>query len=137
MSVWPNFAPLSASLLGSEGELVSVSISVEPRLLEDLLEALAHVPFPINPQIYHQAATVRIYPDGRREMVPSTVVEFPAYAGRLREARAVLQKFGFDAAALHVRSMIEDLCADAVEEPAPAGAPYRTVLRYKQAGPIC
>jgi len=52
MSVWQCSPPASA-LRGSEGELVSVSISVDPRDLEALLDELAHIGFPINPQIYH------------------------------------------------------------------------------------
>ena len=52
MSVW-QCTPSAAPLCGSEGELVAVSISVSPRDLEALLEGLAHVDFPINPQIYH------------------------------------------------------------------------------------
>ena len=46
----------TATLCGREGVLVSVSIHVDPRHLESLLEALAHLQFPINPQIYHDAA---------------------------------------------------------------------------------
>ena len=52
MSVW-QCTPSASPLSGSEGELVSVSISVDPRDLEGLLEALAHISFPINPQIFH------------------------------------------------------------------------------------
>ena len=114
MSVWPNSAPPVPGLLGTEGELVSVSVFVEPRRLEELLEALTQVDFPINPQIYHQAATV---------------VEFPAYAGRIREVRAALARSGFDHGTVQVRSMLDELRASSVEEPAPAGAPYRTVIR--------
>ena len=93
MSVWQ--CPPSASLLsGSEGELVSVSITVDPRDLEGLLEALAHVDFPINPQIYHGAATI---------------VEFPAYAGQLPQVRAALAACGIDAAAIRVARMLEQI----------------------------
>ena len=93
MSVWQ--CPPSASLLsGSEGELVSVSITVDPRDLEGLLEALAHVDFPINPQIYHGAATI---------------VEFPAYAGRLPQVRAALAGCGIGAAAIRVAGMLEQI----------------------------
>jgi len=52
MSVWQD-TPSASALGGSEGELISVSISVDPRDLEALLESLAQVDFPINPQIYH------------------------------------------------------------------------------------
>ena len=55
MSVWPKILPSTPSLSGREGDLISVSINVDPRYLESLLEALAQVSFPINPQIYHDA----------------------------------------------------------------------------------
>ena len=83
----------SPVLTGAEGELVSVRITVEPRLLEDLLEALAVVSFPINPQIYHL----------------DTAVEFPAYSGQLEEVRAVLARFGFNPAIVQSRSMLASL----------------------------
>jgi len=82
----------SFSLSGVEGALVSIRISVEPRLLEDLLESLAAVNFPINPQIYH----------GR-----PTVVEFPAYESRLNELRQLLHQSGFDSAALEIHPMLD------------------------------
>jgi hypothetical protein len=94
MSVWPKAVPASLSLSDSEGVLVSVSIQVAPRSLESLLEALARIEFPINPQIYHDAA-------------PGTVVEFPAYENHLGEVRRALQAFGFDPAGLRVTSMLE------------------------------
>lgn len=93
MSVWQNTPP---TLSGREGELVSVSISVEPRELESLLEALAMVHFPINPQIIHH---------------PETVVEFPAYEGGLAEVRQALRACGFDPHEMRVKSMIEELHA--------------------------
>ena len=69
MSVWPKPLPRgwgdTPSLSSSEGALVSVSISVDPHCLESLLEALAQVSFPINPQIYHDAAIVYRYADER------------------------------------------------------------------------
>ena len=76
----------SPALFGREGELVSVCISVEPRLLEDLLEALSALEFPINPQLYHHSAEVS--------------VEFPAYSTQLEKIRGVLIRRGFDAASL-------------------------------------
>ena len=58
---------MSESLLlaGEQGELLFVRYSVEARLLEDALEALATAPFPINPELRHSE---------RR-----TTVEFPVY----------------------------------------------------------
>jgi hypothetical protein len=86
------FHPENRSLSGTEGELVSVRVNVEPRFLEDLLETLAQVSFPINPQIYHNRPTV---------------VEFPAYQSRLDELRRVLQHSGFDASAIQVCPMLD------------------------------
>ena len=94
MSVRPGSGPASPCLSGTEGELVSVRISIEPRLLEQLLDVLARLEFPINPQLYHNS---------------TTVVEFPAWAGRLGEVRDALRRQGFDPAALSVRNMLEHI----------------------------
>src|SRR5580700_360740 len=95
MSVWSGTDPASPSLSTGEGALVSVSINVEPRSLESLLEALAQLDFPINPQIFHKAAMVYLYPNGSEEIQAATLVEFPAYQGRLPQVRAALAAFGF------------------------------------------
>ena len=84
-------------LSGREGELVSVSIDIDSRRLEALLEALAQVAFPINPQIYHGAVTT---------------VEFPAYATRLGDVRSTLEAFGFDVD-VRVVGMLEKVAAAA------------------------
>ena len=99
MSVW-QCTPSAAPLGGSEGELVAVSITVNPRDLEALLEALTRVDFPINPQIHH--------PDGP---VPeaNTIVEFPAYAGSLGQVRDALAGSGFDPEAIRIRGMLEQI----------------------------
>ena len=81
-----------ASLTGLEGELVLIRIRVEARLLEDLLEALAEVPFPLNPQIYHH---------------PETVVEFPAYSSRVSEIVTVITRQGFDAGQMQVANLLQ------------------------------
>jgi hypothetical protein len=104
MSVWQCTA--ASPLSGSEGELVSVSISVDPRDLEGLLEALAHISFPINPQIYHADS---------HSTQARTVVEFPAYSGGLPQVRAALDSAGFDAD-IRVRGMLEELQALLGEE---------------------
>jgi hypothetical protein len=93
MSVW-QCAPSASVLCGSEGELVSVSISVEPRDLEALLESLATLDFPINPQIYH----------GSR-----TAVEFPAYRGRLEQVQTAVA--GVNSADICVKGMLEEIHA--------------------------
>src|SRR5258708_30209692 len=83
-----DYSGVAPALFGLEGELVSLRISVEPRLLEDLLEALARLAFPVNPQLYHKPAHV--------------TVEFPAYSARVDEVRATLQRCGFSAASLEI-----------------------------------
>jgi hypothetical protein len=104
MSVWPGRLPAVASLLGSEGELVSVSIKVDPRCLESLLDALAHLSFPINPQLNHDGAAAPGAEGGR-----ATVVEFPAYASRLAEVRDALKTSGFGVAGLAVTGMLDEI----------------------------
>src|SRR5437660_7647775 len=99
MSVW-QCTPSATPLGGSEGELVAVSISVSPRDLEALLEALARVDFPINPQIYHAAGQAT---DAR------SIVEFPAYSGGLAHVRDALASAGFDPEAIRVRGMLEQI----------------------------
>jgi len=76
------------TLFGQEGELVLLSVSVEPKLLEDLLETLAQLDFPINPQLYHRPASI--------------TVQFPAYSSRVDEVRRALQAQGFNAADLEI-----------------------------------
>ena len=98
MSVWPNPASPGFNLATNEGELLAVSIRVDPRRLEALLEALAQVSFPINPQIHHGA---------------ETVVEFPAYRDRVAEVERVLESCGFSAHSLHTKAMIEEIRAAA------------------------
>jgi hypothetical protein len=77
-----------AALFGREGELISLSIATEPKLLEDLLEALASLDFPVNPQLYHRPAQV--------------LVEFPAYSSQVEQVRDALLRQGFDAGGIHV-----------------------------------
>jgi hypothetical protein len=88
MTAYPSGSSASAALFGQEGELVSLSVSAEPRLLEDLLEALAGLDFPVNPQLYHRPAQVR--------------VEFPAYSAQVEQVRNALRRRGFDASVLVV-----------------------------------
>jgi hypothetical protein len=116
-------------LSGSNGTLVSVSIHVDPRHLESLLEALAQASFPINPQIYHDALLVYRFADGREENEATTLVEFPAYAGQLSEVEQSLKAYGFDPSSIHVTTMLDEIHAAWVAEPAPNGARY--VSRYR------
>jgi hypothetical protein len=121
MSVWP--------LSTTEGQLLSVSICVEPNALESLLEALARVSFPINPQIYHDAAVVYRYPDDREETEAITLVEFPAYEARLPEVRDALSAYGFDSSSIIAIDMLTEIQSPIHLEPTPPGAEY--VSRYR------
>lgn len=128
MSVWPH---TPAALSGSSGALISISIDVQARDLESLLETLARLSFPVNPQIYHDAAMVYVFPDGRRETESATLVEFPAYANLLPEVRQALTAFGFDPGCLQVTDMLSEIHAEPLLEPAPPGSPYAGRFRRK------
>jgi hypothetical protein len=80
--------PPESALFGREGELISLAIATEPKLLENLLEALASLDFPVNPQLYHRPAEV--------------LVEFPAYSNQVEQVRDALLKQGFDASGIQV-----------------------------------
>jgi hypothetical protein len=98
MSVWQS-TPSATALCGSEGELVAVSIFVDPRELESLLDALAHLDFPLNPQIYHADA---------HAAESRTRVEFPAYTGRVPDVRTVAMALSGD---VRVMSMLDEIHA--------------------------
>src|ERR1700690_2218974 len=119
MSVWPKTLPLVPSPSTAERALVSVSIHVEPHCLESLLEALALVSFPINPQIYHEAALVYRFADGRQESEWVPMVEFPDYEAHEDEGRHAVQAYGFEADCIHVIGMWQEIQSDLQEEPAP------------------
>jgi hypothetical protein len=91
MSVW-------SKLGGQDGELISLRIAVEPRLLEDLLETLAGLPFPVNPQLKQRLGDAA-----------ASVVEFPAYESQLEAVRQALSGDNFPDAELDVRSMMEEI----------------------------
>ncbi len=120
MSVWPVSDPAGPALATSDGPLVSVSIDVDARRLEPLLEALAQLPFPINPEIYHDAAVVYRRSGGDEEIRETTLVEFPAYAGRMADVRRALEANGFDPSCVQVTSMLEEIREEAGGEPAQA-----------------
>jgi hypothetical protein len=85
------------ALFGSDGELVLARVLVEPRHLEDLLEGLAGLDFPVNPELHHRTGSV--------------VVEFPAYAGHVEKIRNTLQGLGFDQESLDVFGMLHSAAA--------------------------
>jgi hypothetical protein len=134
MSVWPYVpSPDSPALLGSEGELVSISVAVEPRELENLLEALAALDFPINPEIYHDALIVYVKGDGEQRTEPCTLVEFPAYEDRLLKIRAALECCGLAGDAISVSAMLDEIHTGDLAAPAPAGADYESRVVRKRA----
>ena len=116
----------------SEGALISVSIAVEPRNLETLLEALAEVGFPINPQIYHDAAVVTRFADGREEREATTLVEFPAYEACLEQVHQAITVHGLDATTIQATSMLEEIQNGTHTEPVPAGAAYVSRRRLRR-----
>ena len=132
MSVRPEQYPSNPSLSTPEGELVNVSVAIEPRLLEKVLDALAQLPFPVNPQIYHHAGIGYVYADGREEVRPATLVDFPAFSRHLDEVRRCLAGAGVPAGAIHVRSILEDIHSELMVEKAPERAPYTQVRYYKR-----
>jgi hypothetical protein len=135
MSVWPDVTAKDfPALHGSEGELVSISVTVGPRDLEDLLETLATLDFPINPLIYHGAAVVYVGRDGAEREEPSTMVEFPAYAGWLPKIRAALATCGFSMDAISVSSMLDEIHGGERTEAAPAGADFVYRILRKHPG---
>jgi hypothetical protein len=132
VSVWPNTLPVDTPLSTSEGRLVLVSIDVEAHALETLLDALAALDFPINPQIYHDAALVYRFADGREDRKPITLVEFPAYEDRLGEVRRSLESRGFDPARVHAVGILEAMRETSQREAAPEGAAYVSRQRVKR-----
>ena len=109
-----------APLAGSEGSpLMLVSIEVEPRGLEALLETLARLDFPVNPEIYHDAAVVSVRDDGARTTRPATLVEFPAYQPQLENVRCALRVNGFDPESALALPMLSALRGGEVSEIAP------------------
>jgi len=73
-----------------EGELLLVRVRVDSRHLEDVLETLAALPFPVNPDLCHSG----LY----------SIVEFPAFANRLETVKRALAPFEF---AVEARSMLD------------------------------
>jgi hypothetical protein len=108
MSVWSTAVAGTLPLLGTEGALVSISISVEPPRLEALLDALAHLDFPINPQIYHDPGQAT-HPATH----PAAIVEFPAYEKRLPEIRRLMENCGFPPESVAAKAMLDSIRANA------------------------
>ncbi len=131
MSVGLQSVAHGTALPGTEGDLVSISIGVEPGDLESLLEALAQLDFPVNPQIYHHAAIDYVYADGREVSEPLTVVEFPAYAPRVSVVRAAVGACGLDPDRVYATGMLDEIHSGWQPLPAPSDAPYRSRILRK------
>lgn len=104
MSVWQHSSGLPI-LHTPEGDLLSVRVTVEAFLLEDLLDTLCEAPFPINPAITHHA---ELFHNGHS--VPAVHVDFPVWHSWVPELRTLLARRGLDAG-LTVTSMIEEIRA--------------------------
>jgi len=133
MSVLASFSSTGSTLRGSEGALISVSVTVDAHYLEEVLDALAQLDFPINPQIYHDGAFQYFFEDGGTATEPVTIVEFPAYEGRLPQIRKILQVYSFGADCLHVTAMLDGIHSESRLEPAPPGARYHSRALIKHA----
>jgi hypothetical protein len=80
----------------TSGELLAAEIRVSPKYLEDILEALASAPFPINPELDHTASS-------------TTQVRFPIYDSQLDSLREILTTAGFPQSLLEIHSMAAEL----------------------------
>lgn len=94
----PNYLPPTHSLAGRDGELILIRITVEPRLLEMLLETLAEASYHINPQLYPNSAE-------------GSVVEFPAYESWRDPIADGLRKAGLSGARIETTRMITQLAS--------------------------
>lgn len=89
---------LSAPLSGRDGALILLRISVEPRLLEQLLETLAATSYHINP---------RVLPNSEA----GSTIEFPAYESWVAPIRSALRATGFDRAVVDATAMISAIAS--------------------------
>ncbi len=94
----PNYLPPADSLAGREGELILIRITVEPRLLERLLEALAETTYHINPQVFPNSAA------GAR-------VEFPAYESWARPISEAIRRNGLEPLEFEATRMVTRLAS--------------------------
>lgn len=74
-------------------DLLSVTVSVPPREIERFLDALAKLPYSINPTLRYEEW--------------QTHVEFPAWRGWLEDLHRVLASGGFEAARLRYTPVVD------------------------------
>jgi hypothetical protein len=92
MSAWAKPQSQEGRLYGRDGRLLTVRVKVEANLLEELLEALAELPYPINPQIFHERHW--------------STVEFPCYEGWLSAVRTGLTRAQLSANVVEVADFV-------------------------------
>ena len=85
----------TSPLRTSDGELLDLSVSVELRQLEILLDTLSALPFPVNPEIVHSNAPEQ-----------PVAVRFPAYHRRMPGVIRSLEEAGFTRDLLTVRAAL-------------------------------
>jgi len=86
------------ALFGADGELVMLRAAVDPRFLEELLDTLAQLDFPVNPELHHRPGQV--------------VVEFPAYERHIREVEETLRGRGLEGLILQVCGVLAGNASD-------------------------
>ncbi len=93
---------MSLALLHSAtaGELLAAEICISSRLLEEILEALASAPFPLNPELENAIAS------------GTSKIHFPLYESQLSALRDILVSAGFSASLLEVHSMAAQVSHD-------------------------
>ncbi len=80
----------------TSGELLAAEIRVSPKHLEEILEALASAPFPINPELEHSTPAL-------------TQVRFRIYDSQIESLREILVTAGFAQGLLEVHSPATEL----------------------------
>ncbi len=85
----------SALTSREEGELLLASLRVDSRQLEDVLETLASLPFPVNPYLRHEGL--------------QSLVEFPVFEHRLATVSRAVEPFDLT---VESRPMLEAIRAN-------------------------
>lgn len=85
---------MTTAILHSDtaGELLAASLTIPSRQLEDLLEALAEAPFPLNPELDHSRPGF-------------TTVRFPLYEHQIAALHDILRLNDFACDLLQVNSV--------------------------------
>ena len=68
------------ALRGAAGELIMVRLTTSAQDLEETLETLAGLDFPVNPELFHRGS--------------ETTIEFPAYTGQFSHLATALVAYG-------------------------------------------